>query len=87
MKNEKNFADLSRHTLLCHTFFESLKSEIENTTQNEDERLKMMIELGGYNSWIAWIAGIIIALDVLIVLAVAIPKITSSLKEFQVFLV
>jgi len=58
--------------------YKKLKFEIENTVQDEDERLKMMIELGGYNSWIAWVAGIIIALEVLIVLAVAIPKILAN---------
>ena len=57
--------------------YKKLKNEIENTSQDEDERLKMMLELGGYNSWIAWVAGIIIGLEILIVIAVAIPNLLS----------
>ena len=57
--------------------YKKLKSEIENMTQDEDERLKMMIELGGYNSWIAWVAGILIGFEILVIIAVAIPKLFS----------
>ena len=45
--------------------YKSLKLEIENATQNEDERIKLMIENGGYNNWVIWL---VIVLNILFVI-------------------
>jgi len=39
--------------------YKDLKSEIEAQTEDEDERIKLMIQNGGYNTWVIWLVVIL----------------------------
>ncbi len=49
--------------------FKTKKLEIEAAQQDENQRVAMMKELGGYNQWVIWVA---VAINVLVLIGVAV---------------
>lgn len=50
--------------------YATLKQQVENRYQTEEEKLDAMRKVGGYHNWVAWAAGIFYALVFLTVLII-----------------
>lgn len=44
--------------------YTELKRDIETRHHREADRLRLMSELGGYHTWVAWVAAILVVLSV-----------------------
>ncbi len=62
-------------TYFVYKTYQTKKQQIEAAVQDENQRIGMMQQLGGYNAWAAWILPVIVLLG--IIAAVAIPKAAS----------
>ncbi len=66
-------------TYFVYKIYKAKKDEIEKTIDNEQERIETMKIVGGYNSWVVWLAIILNALIIIgILAAVAIPKLVDT---------
>jgi hypothetical protein len=62
--------------------YKKLKVEIEAVTQDEDERIKYMLERGGYNSWVIWVVIIVNVLLFIVMIALFSGGYASSYNNF-----
>ena len=56
-------------TYFVYKVFKTKKMEIESAQSDENQRITMMQELGGYNQWVIWLA---VVLNVLVVIGIAV---------------
>ncbi len=60
--------------------YKNLKNEIESKTEDADERIKTMKQLGGYNNWAIWL-GVILNIMALIAIFLYIFAIMAAIEH------
>lgn len=66
-------------TYFVYKTYQGTKNKIELMHSDENKRVELMYQLGGYNTWVLWVYGIFMSLVLLgLVAAVLIPAMTSQ---------